>query len=107
MSCAVAQGLPGLKLTRTIVFTGNWLTKFPQKVKVLEVPDWRKVTTVTEINVPLLFTLLSWTMLTSPLKVASEEVVAGTPWKTNPLQPVRQISSSASAILIGCLWRQF
>ena len=77
MSVAVAQGLPGLKFTCTMVFTGNWLTKFPQKVKVLEVPDWRKVTIVTEIKVPLLLTLLSWTMLTSPVKVVTEEPVTG------------------------------
>jgi len=77
MSCAVAQGLPGLKFTLTIVFTGNWFTKFPQKVKVLEFPDWRKVTMVTEIKVPLLLTLLRWTTLTSPVKVVTEEPVAG------------------------------
>ena len=46
-------------------------------MKVLEFPDWRKVTMVTEINVPLLLTVLSWTMLTNPVKVVSEELVAG------------------------------
>ena len=48
----VPQGWPGLKLTLTKVFIGNWLRTSPQKSVVLENPFWSSVTTVTFTKVP-------------------------------------------------------